>query len=259
MWLDQPTFKKVAVGILIRCAQLINGVRTFYVGYVTEIRRNARPYKLGQRVTDVALRVRTATGDRLVDLSALSNQSISEAELAKFKVPLDPEQVRKKARSLQRAMLEDSSLFEEEELRVRQEQEERLREKRDAELRAQEREEAEQERKEREREDLRRRAAANKQATESWWLQYQSTGDDKQREIAKLKARLARFKKIAASSTAEGERENALRLARQAEDKYGGPFSNVPAILPSVRHCLATSADCKAALYRRLETLMEQD
>ena len=184
-----------------------------------EVRRSSRPYKLGQRVTDVALKVRTATGDRLVDLTALSNQPCSQVELKRFKVPLDPDAVRKKARSLQRAMLEDSSLFEEEELRVRQEQEERLREKREQEARAQKQEEEEQRRREREREEVRRRAAANKQATEAWWLQYQNTGDDKQREIAKLKARLARFKKIAASSEAEGERDNALRLAKQAEDK----------------------------------------
>jgi len=68
---------------------------------------------------------------------------------------------------------------------------------------------------------VRRRAAANKQETgEAWWLSYQNKGaGDKQREIAKLKARLLRFKKIAESSTAGGERENALRLAAQAEEK----------------------------------------
>lgn len=37
--------------------------------------------------------------------------------------------------------------------------------------------------------------------------------------VAKLRGRLARFKKIAQTSTAEGERENAERLAEQAEAK----------------------------------------
>ena len=108
-------------------------------------------------------------------------------------------------------------------MRRRMEQDERLREKREEEARAKAREEEEQERKEREREEVRRRAAANKkqteQGTENWWLQYRGGEGDKQREIAKLKARLLRFKKIADGSTAEGERENALRLAAQAEDK----------------------------------------
>ena len=39
------------------------------------------------------------------------------------------------------------------------------------------------------------------------------------REIAKVKARLMRFRKIASTSEAEGERQNALRLAEQAEEK----------------------------------------
>ena len=72
-----------------------------------------------------------------------------------------------------------------------------------------------------EKDEVRRRAAANKQEnTEAWWLSYTNKGgDDKEREIAKLRARLTRFKKIADSSTADGERENARRLADQAEAK----------------------------------------
>jgi len=219
LWLDTGTFRKIVVGTLIRCAQLLNGQRLFYCAYVMEVKRSPRPYRLGQRMTEMMLRVRTATGDKLVDLTALSNQPMTEAELAKFKVPLEPEVVRRKARSLQRAMLEDASLFEGEELRLRQEQEEKLRLRREEEARERQREQDDQERKEREREEVRRRAAANKSAGEAWWLQYQNTGDDKQREIAKLRARLARFRKIAASSTAEGESNNAARLAKQAEDK----------------------------------------
>ena len=99
------------------------------------------------------------------------------------------------------------------------EADERLRDKREQEARAKAYAEEERERKERERDEVRRRAAANKQPTEAWWLQYNKGGDDKQREIAKLKARLLRFQKIAESSTADGERENAQRLAEQTELK----------------------------------------
>ena len=67
---------------------------------------------------------------------------------------------------------------------------------------------------------MRRKAAAGKQESEAWWLQYtRAEAGDKQREIAKLKARILRFQKIANSSTAEGERENAQRLAEQAQAK----------------------------------------
>ena len=147
----------------------------------------------------------------------------TDVELKRFKVPLDEEAVRKKMRSLQRAMQDESQLFEEEELRRRMEQEERLRQQRESEAHAKAAAEEERERKERERDEVRRKAAANtaqKEAGEAWWLQYQNKGaGNKEREIAKLKARLARFQKIAESSTAEGERENAMRLAAQAQDK----------------------------------------
>ena len=92
--------------------------------------------------------------------------------------------------------------------------------KREEEARAKQRAEEEEERKERAREEARRRAAMGKQQeTEAWWLQYRGKEGDKSREIAKLKARLARFKKIAEATEAEGERENAMRLAEQAEQK----------------------------------------
>ena len=136
-----------------------------------------------------------------------------------MQVPLEPRGLRAKIRSLQRAMQEDAELFEEEELRRRMEQEERLREQREEEARRQELEEEERERKERERDEVRRRAAENKKETEAWWLNYNNSAGDKAREIAKLKARLARFNKIAASSTAEGESKNAMRLAQQAQEK----------------------------------------
>jgi len=223
VWLDTNIFNRVVVGTLVRCSQLINNSRTFYGAYVLSVKRAPRPYKLGSRIVEVALQVRTATGQRLLGLDALSNAPCPDAELDRFKakVPLDEKEVRKKIRSLQSAMQDHANLFEEEELRRHMEQDERLREKREEEARAAAQEEEERERKERERDEVRRRAAANKQETgEAWWLSYQNKGaGDKQREIAKLKARLLRFKKIAESSTAGGERENALRLAAQAEEK----------------------------------------
>lgn len=219
VWLDTPSFTRVVTGTLVRVSQLINGNRTFYAAYVVGVKRAPRPYKLGPKIAEVALQVRTQTGSRLIGLDALSNEPTSDGELAKFRVPLDPETVRKKLRSLQRAMQEESGLFEEEELKRRVEMDERLREKREEEARAKMLEEEERERKERERDEVRRRAAANKPDTEAWWLKYNNKAGDKQREIAKLKARLGRFRKIAASSTADGERENAQRLAEQAEEK----------------------------------------
>jgi len=221
VWLDLRGFNKVATGIIVRCAQIINGSRTFYAAYVMGIKRAPRPYKVGSRITDIMFQVRTQTGNRLVDITAISNVTCTDLELSRFKVPLDPEEVRKKIRGLQQAMRDESEHFEAEDLRIRQELEERMQQKLEEEARAEMLEEEERERKERERDEVRRRAAANKQEnTEAWWLSYTNKGgDDKEREIAKLRARLTRFKKIADSSTADGERENARRLADQAEGK----------------------------------------
>jgi len=123
---------------LVRCSQLINNSRTFYGAYVLSVKRAPRPYKLGSRIVEVALQVRTATGQRLLGLDALSNAPCPDAELDRFKakVPLDEKEVRKKIRSLQSAMQDHANLFEEEELRRHMEQDERLREKREEEARA---------------------------------------------------------------------------------------------------------------------------
>lgn len=51
--------------------------------------------------------------------------------------------------------------------------------------------------------------------SDQWWLQYKP-GGGKARELAKWRARLKRFQKIANASVAEGEQENAKRLAKQA-------------------------------------------
>ena len=218
---SRPTASRVTTGTLVRCSQLVNNVRTYYVGYVMQVKRAPRPYKLGQKIADVALMVRTHIGNRLVGLDALSNESISSAEMGRFKVPLDPEAVRKKILSLQRAMQEDANLFEEDDMKRRYEQEERLRRSREEEKRKAEKEEAEKAGKERDRDEARRRASAQKQqeSTEAWWLSTSAISPATRRARSPRSARLMRFRKIASTSEVEGERQNALRLAEQAEEK----------------------------------------
>ena len=222
VWNQTNMFKKVVVGTLVRCMQLINNVRTFYAAYVLDVKRMPRPYKLGKEMVDVALQVRTATGNRLIGLDALSNEQCTSVELDRFRVPLDEYVVRKKIRSLQSAMHEQGDRFAEEDMKVRQEAEDRLRAKREEEARLKMEKEQREEEKEREREAARRKAAASRpQAeTEAWWLNFRGNqAGDKAREIAKLKSRIARFKKIVEASSASGERENAQRLIDQAEQK----------------------------------------
>ena len=62
---------------------------------------------------------------------------------------------------------------------------------------------------------MRRRAAAKSADSEQWWLKYQHKGEGKERDIAKWKARLKRFLKIAESTTESGECANAKKLAEQ--------------------------------------------
>jgi len=220
VWLDTSGFKRIVMGTMVRCVQKINNVRTFFVGYVADIKRTQRPYKLGKKFVDVALQVRTSTGFRLSGIDSLSNEQPTDSELSRFKVALLPAEVRKKLAYLQEAMQEDASLFEEEEVVRKREEDERLRRRREEAALQEQREHDERARKEREREDLRRRQAQKLAAdSEKWWLKYQHKGDSKQREVAKLRSRLERFEKIVNSSAAAGERDNAERLAKQARDK----------------------------------------
>uniref|UniRef100_A0A7S0IXY8 Plus3 domain-containing protein n=1 Tax=Calcidiscus leptoporus TaxID=127549 RepID=A0A7S0IXY8_9EUKA len=219
VWLGKNP--KILGNTLVRCVQRINTSRTFYVGFVLGVRRS-KPYRYNKQIFDLALLLRTSTGERMVGIDCLSDQQPDDHELSRFKVPLEPAVVRQQIRALQRAMQESRNLFEEEDLRRKMEEEERLRAKQEAAAAQEQREADELERKEREREELRRRQAERTAAnseSEQWWLQYQSKGDDKEREVAKWKARLKRFEKIASSSAAEGERTNAKRLAAQARDK----------------------------------------
>ncbi|KAL3908826.1 MAG: hypothetical protein SGPRY_009649 [Prymnesium sp.] len=184
-------------------------------------------------------------------IDALSNEKLTDAELSRFKVirsahpplsatlwtsnlpqptsPNYPEEVRKKLRALERAFAQDASLFEEEEMMQRREQEIGPQsplgpfvEYRAATKRAQEEanEQAAREetaRREKEREEVRRKLQERMTQNDSdqWWLQYKP-GGGKARELAKWRARLKRFQKIANASVAEGEQENAKRLAKQA-------------------------------------------
>merc|ERR1740130_1101853 len=81
------------------------------------------------------------------------------------------------------------------------------------------READERDRKEQEKDEVRRRAAAKSADSEQWWLKYQHKGEGKERDIAKWKARLKRFLKIAESTTESGECANAKKLAEQARTK----------------------------------------
>ena len=65
--------------------------------------------------------MQTHLGTRLVGLDALSNEAPQDAELARFRVPLDPREVRQKLSALKREMEIHSELFEEADIRRRQE------------------------------------------------------------------------------------------------------------------------------------------
>ena len=227
VWYDSNRFARVVDGILTRVSSILNGKRSFYVGKVVGVKRASRPYRLGKkdgkdRIAEYTLQVQTHLGTRLVGLDALSNEAPQDAELARFRVPLDPREVRQKLSALKREMENHSELFEEADIRRRQEAEERLAAKRHEEAKQRKLEAEERERRERERDEVRQRAAAQKaQDNDQWWLSYGNANDSgkKQRELAKWKARLKRFNTIATSSGAEGERENARRLAEQAQAK----------------------------------------
>lgn len=222
VWIETRAFNRVAVDSLVRCVQRLNGQKSFYVGLVIATKRAPRPYRLGKKLVEMSLQLRTSVGTRLAGLDTLSNDAPSEAELQRFKVPLNPVHMRKHMRKVQAAMSEHAEKFDEQDLQRRAEEEERLRRAREAEEEAERAADEERERKGREREEMRRRAAdkaagGGAAEPEQWWLSYNVTrGDASGREVAKWRARLLRFEKIAKATVAGGERENALRLAAQA-------------------------------------------
>ena len=128
--------------------------------------RASRPYRWARRTASIAsLRTRPADPrrDAPVGLDALSNEAPQDAELARFRVPLDPREVRQKPCSQARDG-EPLELFEEADIRRRQEAEERLprsaTRKEAAVLEAEERE-----RRERERDEVRQRRRRRRRRT----------------------------------------------------------------------------------------------
>ena len=178
------------------------------------------------RIAEYTLQVQTHLGTRLVGLDALSNEAPQDAEPARFRVPLDPREVRQKL-SAPSARWRTTGTLREADIRRRQEAEERF--ARSATRKEQRKLEAEErERRERERDEVRQRAAAQKaQDNDQWWLSYGNANDFKATR-ARAEARLKRFNTIATSSGAEGERENVRRLAEQAQAKIDRSRSSRP-------------------------------
>ena len=141
------------------------------------------------------------------------------AELARFTLPIEPRQARIKLSALQQATLDHSELFDDAELKRKEEHHAKLNAQREAEAAKARAAEEERDRKEREREEVRRRAAERTANSDQWWLKYSHKGESKERELAKWRARLKRFEKIANDSTEAGERENATRLVEQTRAK----------------------------------------
>jgi len=221
IWLSSDLFKKVVMNSIVRCSQrLSSGTLAFYIGQVVDVKRVAKPYKLGKQVTELALQIKMGNGNiRLHGMDCLSNEPFNQNEYDRFKSTIPIEVVRKKMKTLKQAMEQEHELFEEEEVRRVQEEAEKVKAKIQEQQKAEERAAEEQARKEREREEVRQWQARKEGENEQWWLKYQQKGGGKDREIGKWKARLKRFQKIAQSSEQPGERENAEKLAQQAQDK----------------------------------------
>lgn len=174
--------------------------------------------QLAGKVTTVALWVRTGQGRRLVRLDALSNEPFTQREFADFKVNITSAGVREKSQKLRASAQRYIDLFSEEEQRRMEEAAQRAEAAAERERQAAQEREAEAARREREREEMRRRNAARRaNAPGQWWKAIHTTGGE--REIAKWTARLKRFQAIAESSTEDGERVNARRLAENAQRK----------------------------------------
>ena len=90
---------------------MVNGARTFFVGYVIGLKRASQPYKLGKKVVELSMQarlrlfiskptsltpqptlsqVRTHNGVRLTGFDTLSNNPPPDGELDQLKQPLDP-------------------------------------------------------------------------------------------------------------------------------------------------------------------------
>jgi len=199
---------------------VVNGQRTFFVAYCVGMKKASSPYRVGKKVLELALQVRTHNGVRMTGIDTLSNQPPSDAELDGLRMPLDSAEVRKKIGKLQSSMQEFGERFNQEELRMQAEASDRLQSAQAQAARAEAAASEDRERKEREREEVRQRAAQKSAMSgDQWWLSFQTKSGGKAREKAKLQSRLSRFQKIAQSSELAAERANAQRLAEQAQAK----------------------------------------
>lgn len=171
-------------------------------------------------MTTVALWVRTGQGRKLVRIDALSNEAFTAKEYADFAVPVNSYGARDKFDKLRALTQRNASIFTQEEQRQMEEEEAKLQERLER-ARAEENERQDDAvRRARERDEVRERQNQKKvEAGEQWWKVHAADGDSSERERAKWGARLKRFEAIASSSTEEGERTNAARLATNARKK----------------------------------------
>lgn len=175
---------------------------------------------MGKKVSTIALWVRTGQGRKLVRLDALSNEPFQRKEYDDFSVPVTSYAAREKAERLRNLTQKNAELFSEEQRRQMEEEDAKLQARLERERTEAVRKEEDARRRERERDEVRERQAQKKvESADQWWKTHATTGDASARERAKWAARLKRFEAIAASSTEEGERTNAARLAENARKK----------------------------------------
>ncbi|KAJ1630520.1 hypothetical protein T492DRAFT_1002409 [Pavlovales sp. CCMP2436] len=199
---------------------LNSGVQHFALGVVLEV-RHCQPYKVGKKISTIALQLRTGQARKLVRLDALSNEQFTRKEYDDFQsVPVTSFAVRDKSEKLRALEQSNVSLFTEEEQRLMEEETVMIQERLEGERAVARQKDEEEERRAREREEVRDRQNQKKvEGGDQWWKVHAGTTDTVERERAKWAARLKRFEAIAASSAEEGERTNAARLAESARKK----------------------------------------
>jgi len=225
---DPRDFEPMIRHSIVRTSQrLSTGTLFFSIGVVLQL-QNTNPYKVGKKVSTLALMVRTHQGKKLVRMDALSNEPIMVGEYNSFNVLIPGYAARDKARKMRDLEHKHESLFSEEDRRQMQEAEEKRRVEMERRQEEDERRKEEAVRKEEEREEVRFRQAQRKaQSGEQWWRTLAAnSGDNTEREKAKWSARLQRFEAIANSTAEEGERTNAARLADSARLKLAELSAN---------------------------------
>jgi len=223
IWLDAEhrDLERVLRFAVVRHGQRLNsGVQHFALGVVLEV-RHCQPYKVGKKISTIALQLRTGQARKLVRLDALSNEQFTRKEYDDFQsVPVTSFAVRDKSEKLRALEQSNVSLFTEEEQRLMEEETVMIQERLEGERAVARQKDEEEERRAREREEVRDRQNQKKvEGGDQWWKVHAGTTDTVERERAKWAARLKRFEAIAASSAEEGERTNAARLAESARKK----------------------------------------